>query len=254
MTTPGSNDLMNQRTLQFDTKHGGGIEMNGWMIFADGARRALDPLGKMLEPSADTQERERVILQYQELALRKVQADIARKQQALNRTHTKTPAQLHHEFDIEHSKLGPGILDGANYIYPNGAYRSINMQGVLAEPVQVKWEPLKTEKRIVRYYEIAIQQASDQFNEQRNKWLSQAKGAISHGMRLIAEPPEEHRKAVSKLKVMKTHVTHLQTKLDEARKLLVEQIPQEIQVERKTAGILRDRNARFITEIEKVEI
>jgi hypothetical protein len=249
------NNLVSQRIQQFDAKHGdNGIVINGWLIFADGARReAYNPQGPLLEPPKDKQELDTIQLQYQEEMLRRVTENVQRKKQAIvQKTREKTPGEKHWEFDKKHSKDGPGIQDGGFVTYPNGAYRDTNSMGVLAEPYDDPWNPLLLEKKIIRYWELALKHATDRFTEQQNTWLKRAKGNL--GESVVPGPPEIATAAVRQLKVMKKSVQKAQAKLDEARKQLEDAKPQWMRERQETSSMHRGVNEEFVEKVSNIQI
>jgi hypothetical protein len=250
-----ANNLVSQRIQQFDAKHGdNGSVINGWLIFADGARReAYSPQGPLLEPPKVKQELDTIQLQYQEEMLRRVTENVQRKKQAIvQKTREKTPGEKHWEFDKKHSKDGPGIQDGGFVTYPNGAYRDTYTMGVLVDPYDDPWNPLLLEKKIIRYWELALKHSTDRFTEQRNTWLKRAKGNL--GETVVPGPPEIPTAAVRRLKVMKKSVQKAQAKLDEARKLLEDAKPKSMIQRQETSSKHRSENAEFAEAVEKINI
>jgi hypothetical protein len=249
------NTLVSQRVRQFDTKHGdNGIAINGWLIFADGAKREAHNLqGSLMEPPKDPQECEKIQLHYQEEMLRRATENVQRKKQAVvQKTREKSPVEKHQEFDKKHSKDGPGIQDGGFVTYPDGAYRDTNAMGVLAEPYDDPWNPLLLEKKIVRYWVLTLKHATDRFTEQRDSWLKRAKGNL--GETVVPGPPEIPTAAVRRLKVMKKSVQKAQAKLDEARKLLEDAKPKSMIQRQETSSKHRSENAEFAEAVEKINI
>jgi hypothetical protein len=248
------NTLVSQRVRQFDTKHGDSIVINGWLIFADGAKREAHNLqGSLMEPPKDPQDRETIKLLYQEEMLRRATENVQRKKQAVvQKTREKSPVEKHQEFDKKHSKDGPGIQDGGFVTYPDGAYRDTNAMGVLAEPYDDPWNPLLLEKKIVRYWVLTLKHATDRFTEQRDSWLKRAKINMSESV--VQGSPESTAVAVRQLKILKMRVQKAQTKIDKARKLLEDAKPKSMIQRQETSSKHRSENAEFAEAVEKINI
>jgi len=54
-----------QKIRQFDKKHGNdGINLNGWLLFSNGARREQNPWGRLCEPPTDLYFRSKLQVRY----------------------------------------------------------------------------------------------------------------------------------------------------------------------------------------------
>ena len=71
------------RVKAFDARHGASVEDDQWVLFEDGARREVNPLGPLIDPSSDLQENARRILHYHSVRLQRAIARFERKKREL---------------------------------------------------------------------------------------------------------------------------------------------------------------------------
>jgi len=60
-----------QRVAKFDAKHGENVDIDGWILFEDGARRELHPLGALIEPSSNPNDLAKAIFHYWSVKLKR---------------------------------------------------------------------------------------------------------------------------------------------------------------------------------------
>jgi hypothetical protein len=63
---------VNYRVQQFDRQHGSDcINIEGWLVYSDGAKRERSPLGALIDPPEDAYERSKLQVRYREELLRR---------------------------------------------------------------------------------------------------------------------------------------------------------------------------------------
>ena len=84
------NVSVKQRCDNFDAAHGASIFDGAWIYFEDGARREADPLGVFIEPSDDSNERQKAVVYYYDLLLQQQVAAFDRQK----KTFTQDPGMF----------------------------------------------------------------------------------------------------------------------------------------------------------------
>lgn len=76
--------MANQTAKNFDIRNGrDAVQLNGWLVFSNGAMREVNPMGALIDPPEDKYERAKIQVRYREALYRKAVDDFNTLRQAL---------------------------------------------------------------------------------------------------------------------------------------------------------------------------
>lgn len=166
--------LMQMKAIQFDLQHGeegqNGVVVGDWIIFADGACRAVHPNNSrdFNEPPADREELAE-LLEERETQLRLLQAQIqARNYKVIGET-----------LDARHG-LPTVQVDRSWYLYPDGTRMQLEASSV---PIVRENYPNEYERfqQIVLYWETRYKLTCEKFDSLKTRLVNDPNGYTNPG-------------------------------------------------------------------------
>jgi hypothetical protein len=150
------------------------------------------------------------------------------------------------EFDVRHGEDSV-VFNVGWLLFGNGAMREINPMGPLIEPPEDNY---KRAKLVVRYHEIKLNLAAEEFNLLKHNLKLHAKVGLKE--RFCPPPPPQEE--IERLKQLKKKVQKWQRKLEKSHKELENSKPAQLVERDKTNEGNRRANEDLLGEVERIEV
>ena len=151
------------------------------------------------------------------------------------------------EFDERH---GDFVVTQGWLLFEDGGTReSHNPYGALIEPDE---DLYKRSRLIVKFHEIKLGLAVEQFSQRKNHLLSLARNTMRE--RFCCGPPMSREMALEELQEFQEIVRTCQAKLEAAKKEAEANKPQSLVTSEKANEENRTRCGDFISALEKIEV
>ena len=155
-------DSVGNCLAEFDSQHGESFVYDGWVLFADGATREVNPLGLLVEPPSDPYEKAKRIALYWKLVFEKAVRDFDAGRQYLA--------------DLAAENLNSQICGPAP---EKGAMEELKGRHKAALNAKKKYEKALAQVEALKPREVSDREICDQHNRQSNSEIMSQLNAMS---------------------------------------------------------------------------
>jgi hypothetical protein len=151
------------------------------------------------------------------------------------------------QFDAEH---GASVFQDNWIVFEDGAMREGNSYGVLSDPPE---DPLQLAKRKLRYREIILQRATEEFRSRKDYFVRAAKTNMRNRY-LCSAPPADGEQAAAELKGLQHVVRIAKGKYDAALAAVEASKPQRLKEVEALNAANQAANAALLQAINGIEV